>query len=366
MEDVDVAIVGGGVVGLASARAIAKNGWSTCILERHPRVGLESSTHNSGVIHAGIYYPHGSLKAKLCVKGREELYRFCKDYDIPHAKCGKLIVGLRDEDTTRLEQLSKQGYQNGVEDLILVNNDFIHNREPAVDARVALWSPSTGIVETESLIRALVKTIHTDNLYLLRGTKVEGGDTRNGLIELSTTQEKILARVVINAAGLYADELSMILGGENFKIYPVRGEYAELVPSSCHLINGLVYPLPDLSGHGLGIHFTRTTWNTVTVGPTARYQSAKDDYEANRLPLNIFYESALQLIPQLKINQLRLGSSGIRAKCNSSKEPPADFIIRRDAKIPMLIHAAGIDSPGLTACLAIGQMVAELVEETLN
>lgn len=366
MEQVDVAIVGGGVVGLAAACAVARRGRSACVLEQRPRPGMESSTHNSGVIHAGIYYPPDSLKARLCVEGRDALYRFCARHDVPHARCGKLIACRRLEEVPDLESLARRGRANGAGDLAVVDRGFIRRREPAIDAPAALWSPRTGIVEAEALVRALAALARGREAWLLPGAAVIGGAARAGGIDLQTPRERIGARTVVNAAGLQADRLSAMLGGEAFTIHPVRGDYAELIPRARGLINGLVYPLPERSGQGLGVHFTRTTRGTVTVGPTARYQAARDDYESGRQPLEHFHRAGRRLLPTLALDDLRPGGSGIRARSRPPDEPFADFIIRRDRRVPALVHAAGIDSPGLTACLAIGRLVSDLVEEALG
>jgi L-2-hydroxyglutarate oxidase LhgO len=363
MEQIDVAVIGGGVTGLASARAIAQRGHSTCVLERHPRPGLDTSTHNSGVIHAGLYYPPGTLKAQLCVEGRRRLYEFCAQHGVPHVHSGKLIVAHDETEIHQLEALQRRGTANGVEGLEIVDRAFIRSREPAVSAVAALWSPDSGIVNAEELVKALLRTGADAGVMFLPGTRLVGAERHAEGIVLTTERESILARVVVNAAGLYADDVSSLLGGETFTIYPCRGEYAEFTPAKRSLVNALVYPLPHESGHGLGVHLVRTTGGQVWLGPTIHYQDRKDDYENDREPLESFAESARRLIDGVTIEDLRLSGSGIRAKLHPPTESFADFLIRRDRVNPSIVQASGIDSPGLTSCLAVGELVAELVTQ---
>jgi L-2-hydroxyglutarate oxidase LhgO len=366
MEEVDLIVVGGGVVGLACARATTRPGRTVCLLERHPRFGTETSTHNSGVIHAGIYYPAGSLKGRLCVEGRGALYRFCATHDVPHTRCGKLIVVGAADDTTRLERLLTRGRANGVADLEIIDGHFLRGLEPHVAAQTALWSPSTGIVETEGLVRALYRDAANQETIMLPATPVVGGDAYEGHLEVRTPAETIRARAVVNAAGLYADEVSTMLGGRSFQIHPCRGEYAELVGGSQRLVSRPVYPLPAPAGEHLGIHITPTTWGSVMVGPTARYQDAKNGYEGDRLPVEVFVEPTRLLLPSVAPGDLRLGATGIRPKLSLDAGAFSDFLIERDPRQPRLIQVAGIDSPGLTACLSIARLVAELADEVLS
>ncbi len=354
-----IVVVGAGVVGLAIARALAARGRDVCVLERHPRAGQDTSTHNSGVIHAGLYYPPDSLKARLCLEGRHRLYAFCEAHRVPHVRCGKLIVGGAG-DEAEFERLLANAAACGAR-LEAVDRAFVRAREPHVEAERALWSPDTGWLESEALVRALQADAMARGAAVLVGTPLVAVESApGGGLVVVTPRERIEAELLVNAAGLYADEVSAMSGGESFRIYPCRGEYAEIAPRGRHLVRGLVYPAPHRSGHSLGMHLTRTLGGAVWVGPTARFVDDKTDYEGDRLTAADFFEPARVLLPELEAGDLRLGGSGLRPKLHPPTERFADFLVRRDRMNPYVVQAAGIESPGLTSCLAIGEYAAEL------
>jgi L-2-hydroxyglutarate oxidase LhgO len=363
MHDVDILIIGGGVTGLAAARALALDGHSVAVMERHPRFGTETSTHNSGVIHAGLYYPAATLKTRLCVEGRPLLYEFCRNHQVAHRQLGKLVVARDASEMEALSALQARAMANGVTDVEIVDRAFIARREPHIRAEAALFSPSTGVVEAEGLVKALWRVASDLGAIALPGTSCLGAEVHPSGIAVRTERETIVARQVVNAAGLYADDVSRLLGGEHFTIHPNRGEYVELAASKRGLIHGLVYPLPERSGHGLGVHVVKLFDGSVWLGPTARFQSRKDDYEDDRLPVEAFVEPARALIPDVTVADLRLAGSGIRPKLHPPGESFADFLLRRDTRNPLVIQAAGIESPGLTACLAVGARIAAIAAE---
>ncbi|MDX2032263.1 MAG: NAD(P)/FAD-dependent oxidoreductase [Blastocatellia bacterium] len=364
MEIANVVIIGGGVIGAAIAAELSRDHEDVFLLEALPRLGMGASTRNSGVIHAGIYYQPGSRKAIHCVRGARMLYEFCEAHRIPHKRIGKLIVADSLDHLPQLESLKTRGEANGVEGLEIVGRETIERIEPNVVSPVAIWSPNTGIVEAEELIKTLARIAQSNGAHLLPGTRVLGAEVRNGLVHLRTEREEVAARIVINAAGLYADEVARMFGHDKYTIHPCRGEYAELPPGRRNLINGLVYPLPLPSGHGLGVHFTRTTAGALLLGPNARYIKSKEDYENDRTELRVFFESAATMVPSLRLEDLRAGYTGIRPRLLPEHDHSfADFAIERDPQWPSVLHLIGMESPGLTSCLSLGRTVREMVAE---
>ncbi len=383
MDRANIVIIGGGVIGCACAYELAARWPDVFLLERAPKVGMGASTRNSGVIHSGIYYEQNSLKARLCVEGNRLTYEFCAAHGVPHRRTGKLVVAAFANEEHKLEELAARGRRNGVEGLELVDRAAIRAREPHIEGHAALWAPSTGIVSAEDLVKTYARLAVDRGAHILtharavslsaRGAGIEVG-VEIGAEEDAKTHESIEARCVINCAGLYADEVAGMLGFTRYRIYPVRGEYAEIVRGRANLVRGLVYPLPHPEGMSLGVHLTRTVWDTVLVGPTARYVAKKDDYESHRIAVEDFARAAQSLLPELKAEDLRLGYSGLRAKLVPPREAggtepaggPADFVITRDPGVPAAIHLIGMESPGLTSALATARHVEGLAAEILN
>src|SRR5574341_691427 len=250
-----------------------------------------------------------------------------REYPLVAITREKPMIVAEEIQISQLERLARHGTENGVEGLAVVDPTFVKQREPHVRPRPAIWSPSTGMLQAEALVRALTELCRVQNVALLPGTQLLGGDFQQGHFELATAREKFAARVVINASGLYADDTSQMLGGSTFRIYPARGEYAQLIPSKSYMVNGPVYPLPEPTGHGLGVHLTRQIDGTVTIGPTVHFQQRKDDYDGNRAPLESFLEPTRLMLPDIQLEDLRLGGSGIRAKLHPPEERFADFLI---------------------------------------
>jgi glycerol-3-phosphate dehydrogenase len=375
MDQANILIIGGGVVGCAIARAVSARWEDVFLVEQNPKLGMATSSRNSGVVHSGIYYPKNSLKARHCIEGNRLTYEFCKKHNVPFRHTGKLVVAANAHEEADLEALKKKAEDNGVEGLRLIGPEEIRKREPHIRGSAAMVVPSTGIVSAEELVHAYARIAAGQGAEIVTHARVVSlepvaGAIRVGLRigdEEDVQDEMIEARCVINAAGLYADEVAALLGNNSWKIYPVRGEYCEVRGPRSSLINDLVYPLPHSDGLSLGVHFTKTLWGTFLLGPTATYVDGKENYEKNRLPIADFAESAKVLLPEIEESDLQIGYSGLRPKL----VPPtghgiADFVITRDAAVPQAIQLVGIESPGLTAAPSIAEHVAQLAKEILE
>ena len=375
MDQANILIVGGGVIGCAIANAASKRWPDVFLVEKFPKLGMATSTRNSGVNHSGIYYPKNSLKARHCVEGNRLTYEFCKKHNVPFRHCGKLVVAVDAHEEADLIALKKRGEENGVEGLRLIGPDEIRKREPHIKGVAALDVPSTGIVSAEELVHAYGRVASNQGASLVTRAEVvslapSGKSIRVGLRigdEEDAQNETIEARCVINAAGLYADDVARMLGPRPWKIYPVRGEYCEIRGKRSELVRDLVYPMPHTGALTLGLHFTKTLWGTTLLGPTATYVEGKDNYERGRMSVAEFVEDAKTLLPELEEADLQLAYKGLRPKLvPPDLHGPADFVIEADAEVPQVIHLVGIESPGLTGAPSIAAQVAGLVKEVLN
>ncbi len=370
--DFDAVIIGGGVVGLGVSAALAGQGGSVVLLEQHDEFGRETSSRNSEVIHAGIYYETGSLKARLCVQGRRSLYEFCRAHDVPHRKCGKIVVAVTRDEEEALARLKQRAEANGVEGLELVSRGRMMQMEPRVVARAGLLSPESGIISAHGLMHALAAKAEAGGADLVRGAEVLGldraGDAWIVHYRDSEDEADVTARVVINAAGLGAGEVMRMAGLEpanmNLNLYYCKGEYFSVHGSKRRLVNMLVYPLPQANLMSLGIHTVVGLAGELKLGPSAFYVDGID-YRVDPDNRQDFCRDVQSYLPFIEAGDLAPDMSGIRPKLSGPGEPARDFYIAHEhgAGAPGFINLVGIDSPGLTASIAIGEHVASMVKQ---
>lgn len=375
MDRANIVIIGGGVVGCAIARAVSSRWSDVFLLEALPKLGMGASSRNSGVIHSGLYYAPGSLKAKHCVRGNQLTYEFCAAHKVPHRNIGKIVVATSEAEIGQLLALVEVGKKNGLHNLRVIDRAAIRAREPHVEGMQAIEVPSTGIVASEELVKAYARVAGDQGANIVTNARVERLEPSPIGVRVYSSAGEIEAACVVNSAGLFADEVAAMLGSKmaRHKIFPVRGEYCEFVPDKQDWVRGLVYPLPHMDGVSLGTHLTKTLWGSVLVGPTARYINDKNDYERDREPVENFAALARVLVPGIKASDLTLAFSGIRAKLippptsagTSFTKAAADFIIQRDPEFPRVVQLIGIESPGLTSAPAIAEHVSGLVNEIL-
>ena len=380
--DLDAVVVGAGVVGLAIGRALAQSGLDTLVIESQPRHGMGTSSRNSGVIHAGLYYPPGSNKASWCVEGRELHYAICQSHQVAHRQLGKLIVG-QDEDEAALQTIASRAKDSGVENLRWLSQQELKAMEPEVRARHALFSPSTGIVDVHELMLALEGEIEkaggnvvTQSCFLA-ATPMGANACQGWQLDIKVGQQeshRLSCSLLINAAGLDADAVANRIEGLDADHVPqvhfAKGNYASLTGG--HPFKHLVYPAPVPGG--LGTHLTLNVAGEAQFGPDVEWLGPADpsrppgsthpalNYAVNTEQLAGFAASVQRWWPSLKAERLQPGYSGIRPKLTqNAKEPAADFVLQGPAqhKLVGLINLFGIESPGLTACLAIGEAVRQ-------
>lgn len=366
MHKVECVVIGAGVVGLAIARELARSGREVVVLEAADSIGTGTSSRNSEVIHAGIYYPSGSLKARLCVEGRQALYAFCASHGVEHRRLGKIIVASRDEEIAILDKYCRLAKSNGVDDLVRLQREDLRELEPAITGVAGLLSPSTGIVDSYGLMLALQGDAETAGATFAFRSRVVAGQATDRGVELTVAgvePTSLLCEMVINSAGLHAQEVAHTIAGVMSTSVPpqffAKAHYFTFGGRSP--FRRLVYPVPVPGG--LGTHVTLDLAGRARFGPDVQWIE-KIDYSFDESRAPSFYESIRHYYPALQNGQLQPGYTGIRPKISASHEPPADFMIQgsREHGVPGLVNLYGIESPGLTAALAIASYVAKLLE----
>lgn len=358
-------VIGAGIVGLACARELARSGHEVIILEQHDAFGTETSARNSEVIHAGIYYPPSSLKATLCVQGRQLLYQFCKTYGVDHRQCGKLIVATSETQESHLHSIKQKAETNGVNDLVVLTAAQARALEPELECTAALLSPSTGIIDSHGLMLALLGDADRHGAVLACRTPVARIAAISDHFEVVTggdAADSINADIVINAAGLHAATVAAHIEGLEKKHVPTlryaKGNYFSL--SGKAPFSRLVYPIPETGG--LGVHYTIDLGGQARFGPDVQWID-QIDYRVDEERGKKFYERIRHYWPKLQDDSLSPAYSGIRPKLVSAREPDADFFIQGPQQhgIPGLINLFGIESPGLTASLAIAKQMLTIL-----
>ncbi|PKO61303.1 MAG: FAD-dependent oxidoreductase [Betaproteobacteria bacterium HGW-Betaproteobacteria-18] len=362
MDQVDCVVVGAGVVGLAVARALALQGREVLVLEAANAIGTGTSSRNSEVIHAGIYYAPGSLKARLCVQGRALLYDYCQERGINHRRCGKLIVATSSAQVAQLQGIADQALRNGVADLRLLSDEEARQIEPQLVCQAALLSPSTGIVDSHGLMLALLGDLENAGGVLALNSPLEKAFIGASGIELHAADgTRLQARTVVNAAGLQAPALAAQFAGLDPQHVPTafyaKGNYFTLATRAP--FSHLIYPVPQAAG--LGVHLTLDLGNQAKFGPDVQWVDAPDELTVDPARGDGFYAEVRKYWPGLPDGALLPGYAGIRPKISGPGEPARDFVIQGPSEhgVPGLVNLFGIESPGLTSCLAIGNLVAK-------
>ncbi len=392
----DIAIIGGGIVGLATALKLSQQFTDKLVvIEAETHLATHQTGHNSGVIHSGLYYKPGSLKAKNCVRGRNELYQFCETHHLPFDRCGKIVVATQDEEIPRLQTLHKRGVMNGLTGLRWLQPDEIAEFEPHAQGLLALHVPETGIVDYQQVSNKYGDLIEASGGQIQLNTRLLACHTGPHEIVLNTTKGEIRCHSLINCCGLQSDRVARLCGADpKLKIIPFRGEYYELIPEKQNLVRNLIYPVPDPEFPFLGVHFTRMIQGGVEAGPNAVFAFKREGYDRFsfswpdfkeslgysgfryvaskywKMGVGEFYRSlskrafvkALQkLLPELEYQDVQRSGAGVRAQ---AVEPDGSLVDDfRIVQMEKMIHVLNAPSPAATASLSIGQSIAEMAGE---
>ncbi|MBI2217811.1 MAG: L-2-hydroxyglutarate oxidase [Candidatus Rokubacteria bacterium] len=396
----DIAIVGGGIVGLATARSLLERTPAArlVILEKESRVGQHQTGHNSGVIHSGIYYKPGSYKARLCVEGARLMTQFCDTHGIKYERCGKVIVATSQAELPRLQMLYERGTSNGVPGLRVIEPALLQEIEPHASALRAIHSPATGVVDFGEVAEAFAKDLAARGVVIETGAEVRRIARHPDGLTFETSRAAVGARRMVNCAGLYSDIVARLAGATpDVQIIPFRGEYYMLRPDSRGLVRGLIYPVPDPEFPFLGVHFTRTIHGDVEAGPNAVLAFAREGYSFGRLKpgelvgtltypgfwamaskywrtgayemyrslsKGAFVHALQRLVPALKPEDVAPGGAGVRAQAVARDGSMVDDF--RIVESPNAIHVLNAPSPAATASLAIGRHIADLAVESFG
>jgi L-2-hydroxyglutarate oxidase len=395
MERFDTVIIGGGIVGLATALALTRNeGLDVAVIEAENRIAAHQTGHNSGVIHAGLYYKPDSLKAKFCAKGRESLYRFCAEHSIKHERCGKLVIATNDREIAALDELECRGRANGLTSIQRLDADGIREYEPHAAGIEGLHISETGIVDFTEVAQTMARIITQRGARIHLNTRFLGVTRESNALRLRLTTGDMLANSLINCAGLHADRIARMCGSDpGCRIVPFRGEYYELAERSRHLVRNLIYPVPDARFPFLGVHLTRMITGGVEAGPNAVLALARHGYRwcdvnvrdlsdiftyrgawslfvkhwrmglsevARSLSKAKFAAALRKLMPEIQASDLAPGGAGVRAQAvDRTGKLIDDFHI---VKADRMVHVLNAPSPAATSSLAIGEAIASMLQ----
>lgn len=362
-NEYDIIVIGSGAIGSTVARQLSRYKLNICVLEKEFDVCSETSGRNSGVLHAGFNNKPGTLMAKYCVEGNLGFDNISKELDIPFKRTGKIVVGFTEKDKDKLLALKVQGELNGVPDLQLINKERIKELAPYIKGEFALYSPTTSILNPFTYTIALAENAYQNDVDFYFDNEVIEIDRICKRYFVKTSKNIYKTKWVINCAGLNADKIARMLGVNDYKIYPCKGEYFILDKKVGKYLNILAYPIPNLKEGGLGIHITPTISGNILIGPSTEYIDKRNDYASTQETMDLLIKDGKRIFPYIKKEFFIRNFVGIRPKLMNEKEGGyADFVIEQKGNIPNVINLVGIESPGLTSAIPIANRVVEIIK----